>query len=177
MERASSPGRSGGLRRPVTLLAGAAVLAGFAGWAGVQAHDLRAARPPANIAITDRAATSQVIRRISAAIGTVFSYSYADPATTRQAAQHLLTGPAIRQYDRLFTLVEQRAPAERLVLVTRVTNIGVELLTGDRARLLIFVAQQDRAGTGKAVYSGSMLAVTAIRGHGQWLIEDIQTFS
>lgn len=166
------------MRRPVTLLIAAAVLAGFAAWAGVHAASLRASRQASqNLTLVDKSATSEVTSQISSTIGTIFSYSYASPAATRQAAQRLLTGTAIRQYDSLFALVEQKAPTEKLVLVTKVTNIGVELLTGDRARLLLFVNQQDRSGTGQAVYSGSMFAVTAVRRNGRWLIEDINTFT
>lgn len=164
------------LRASAPLLVAAAMLAGFATWAGVQAHALSVTRASANVALTDKPATAQVTRQVAAAVSTVFSYSYADPPATRKAAQRLLTGRAIRQYDRLFALVERQAPAERLVLVTKVTSIGVELLTGDRARLLVFADQQDRSGTGRTVYSGAMLAVTAVRQHGRWLIEDISTF-
>ncbi|HVB46356.1 MAG TPA: hypothetical protein VNF47_27115 [Streptosporangiaceae bacterium] len=166
------------MRRPITLLVATAVLGGFAVWAAGHAASLRAASgSSANTAVVDKTATRQVAGQISRAVGTIFSYSYADPAATRRAAQRLLTGTAIRQYDSLFALVQQKAPTERLVLTTKVTNVGVELLTGDRARLLVFVDQQDRSGAGRAAYSGSMFAVTAVRRHGRWLIENIDTFT
>jgi len=163
--------------RAAALVVAAAVLAAFAVWAGVQAHSLRASQASQNVALTDRTATNQVTRQIASAVSTIFSYSYSDPAATRRAAQRLLTGTAIRQYDSLFALVEQKAPAEKLVLTTNVTNIGVEFLTGGQARLLVFVDQQDQAGSGRAVYSGSMLAVNAVSERGRWLIENIQTFT
>jgi Mce-associated membrane protein len=164
-------------RQTATLGAAAVILAGFAAWSGIQAHDARARPDEPNLAVTDRALTGQVSRAVASTVGTVFSYSYADPAATRRAAQRLLTGTAIRQYDRLFALVLQKAPREKLVLRTKVTGIGVELLTDTRARLLVFVDQQDRAGSGQAVYSGAMFAVTAVRTNGRWLIDDINTFS
>jgi Mce-associated membrane protein len=108
----------------------------------------------------------------------VFSYNGADTAPTRRAAQRLLTGPAIRQYDRLFTLVEKEAPAQKLVVTTRVVSSGVEFLTSDRARVLVFANQQDtRAGTGQTSYAGTMFAVTAVRVGGVWKIENIDTFT
>ena len=116
-------------------------------------------------------------RAVTGAVETIFSYSYADVGKTREAAQGLLTGAAIRQYDQLFALVEQQAPKEKLV-VTKVTTVGVELLTGDRARLLVFANQQDtRAGTTQTSYGGAMFAVTAVNRDGRWLIENINTFT
>lgn len=164
-------------RQAVTLLVAAVILAGFAAWAAMHAHDLRAGQTDSNLALTDKALTKQVTAQVSSAVSTIFSYSYANPATTRQAAQKLLSGSAISQYNNLFALVEQKAPAEKLVLSTKVTDVGIELLTASRARLLVFVNQQDKAGSGQAVYSGAMFAVTAIRHGGRWLIENINTFT
>ncbi len=164
-------------RQVVTLLVAAAVLGGFAVWAAVHASDLRASRVDSNLALSDKALTRQVTRQVSGAVSTIFSYSYANPAATKQAAQQVLTGSAISQYNKLFTLVEQKAPTEKLVLHTKVTDVGVELLTSDRARLLVFVNQQDQAGSGQAVYSGAMFAVTAVRHGRHWLISNINTFT
>jgi Mce-associated membrane protein len=84
----------------------------------------------------------------------------------------------VRQYNTLFALVTKNAPAQKLVVTTRVTNAGVEMLNGDRARLLVFANQQDaRAGTGQTSYAGAMFAVTALREGGRWKIENIDTFS
>jgi len=147
-------------------------------WAAVAAHSLRSSAAGANTALVDQSATQSVERSVTAAVNTIFSYSYADTAKTKAAAQQLLTGPAIRQYNQLFALVEQQAPKEKLVVTTRVTNIGVELLTGAQARLLIFASQQDSsAGTSKATYGGAMFAVTAVNQHGRWRIENIDTFT
>ena len=174
---------AGGRRgRAPALLGGAAVLlAAFAVVAGIQAHNLRGRPTSQNTALTDAAATSQVRRQVASAVDTVFSYNYADTAATRAAAQRLLTGPAVRQYDSLFKLVEQDAPAQHLVLTTKVTNSGVELLVGDRARVLIFANQRDtRMTTHQTSYAGAMFAVTALRQGkrgGQWKIENIDTFT
>jgi Mce-associated membrane protein len=168
-----------GRRWAAVLLTGAAcVLFGLALAAELQAHSLRSDQGSQNTALTDAAATSQVRRQVTSAIDTVFSYNYADTAATRAAAQRLLTGPAVREYDSLFKLVQQDAPAQHLVLTTKVTNSGVELLVGDRARVLIFANQRDtRMTTHQTSYAGAMFAVTALRQGGRWKIENIDTFT
>jgi len=175
---AAEPPAGRGRRAPVLLGAAAVVLAAFAVVAGIQAHSLRAQHTSQNAALTDAAATRQVQRQVASAIDTVFSYNYADTGTTRAAAQRLLTGPAVRQYDSLFKLVEQDAPAQHLVLTTKVTSSGVELLEGDRARVLIFADQRDtRMTTKQTTYAGAMIAVNAVEQGGRWKIENIDTFT
>ncbi len=160
------------------LIAGACVLGGLAGVAAIQAHSLRSDQASRNTALTDAAATSQVRRQVTSAINTIFSYNYADTATTRAAAQRLLTGPAVKEYDSLFRLVQQDAPAQHLVLTTKVTDAGVELLVGDRARVLIFADQHDtRKTTSQTSYAGAMFAVNAVMRDGRWKIENIDTFT
>jgi Mce-associated membrane protein len=154
------------------------VLGGFGIWATVHASNLRAQSAQQNTALVDSAATSAVRDQVDSAVQTIFSYSYANTGATRQAAQQVLTGAAIKQYDSLFALVQREAPAEKLVVKTAVTNSGVELLTGDQARVLIFVNQQDtRVGTSQTTYGGAMLAVTAVSQAGRWKIENIDTFT
>jgi len=174
-QQAGSPRR----RLVAALLAAATVAVGSFGiWATVAAHGLRASAADDNVALVDRATTTAVSRQVAHAVETIFSYSYADTARTKASAQRLLTGGAIRQYDQLFALVEQQAPKQKLVVTTRVTRIGVELLAGGRARLLVFANQQDtRSGTGQTSYGGAMFAVTAVDRRGKWKIENINTFT
>jgi len=174
----TTPDRRRSWRIAAALGAVTVVLAGFGVWATLHASSLRSdAAAQANTALTDRAATATVRREISAAVNTIFSYNYADTAATRRAAQSVLTGPAVRQYNTLFALVTKNAPTQKLVVTTKVTNTGVELLNGNRARLLVFANQQDtRAGTGQTSYAGAMFAVTALRQGGRWKIENIDTF-
>jgi Mce-associated membrane protein len=165
--------------RALTVLGAAiVVLAAFGVWATLAAHSLRASATTQNSALSDRPATAEVTRQVSQAVATIFSYSYADTARTRQAAQGLLTGRAIAQYNTLFALVQREAPQQKLIVTTRVTNTGVEYLTGDRARVLVFANQQDtRAGTHQSSYGGAMFAVTAVRTATRWKIENIDTFT
>ena len=178
----ASPGPKAGSRQRaavVTVLGAATIALGGLGiWAIVTAHGLRAAAADANVALVDRTTTRTVNRDITRTVETIFSYNYADTSRTRASAQRLLTGAAIRQYDQLFALVEQQAPKQKLVVTTKVTSIGVELLTGGRARVLVFANQQDtRAGTGQTSYGGAMFAVTAVNLHGRWKIANIDTFT
>ena len=133
-----------GLRIAAALGAATVVLGGFGVWATLHASSLRSnAAAQANTALTDGPATAAVRREISAGVNTIFSYNYADTAATRQAAQRVLTGPAVHQYNTLFALVTKNAPAQKLVVTTKVTNSGVELLNGNQARVLVFANQQD----------------------------------
>jgi Mce-associated membrane protein len=174
-ERGHGPLR---LRLPAVLGVVTVLLGAFGAWATVQAHNQRADNAQQNLALTNGPATSAVRHQVSSAIQAIFSYSYTDTAKTRRDAQNLLTGPAIRQYDQLFSLVEKDAPTQKLVVTTSVTNSGVEFLTGSRARVLIFANQQDsRAGTGQTSYAGAMFAVTAVQTGGTWKISNIDTFT
>jgi len=174
----TGPGRRRSWRIAAALGAAAVLLGGFGVWATVHANSERSSAAEQNTALTDAPATAAVRGQIAAAVNTIFSYNYADTAATRRAAQGLLTGPAVRQYNSLFALVTKNAPAQKLVVTTRVTSAGVEMLNGDRARLLVFANQQDtRAGTSQTSYAGAMFAVTALRQGGRWKIENIDTFS
>jgi len=171
-------GRRRAWRAVAALGAATIILGGFGVWATLQANSERSSAAAQNTALTDGPATAAVRREIAAAVNTIFSYNYANTAATRRAAQGLLTGPAVREYDTLFALVTKNAPAQKLVVTTKVTNTGVEMLNGDRARLLVFANQQDtRAGTGQTSYAGAMFAVTALRQGGRWKVENIDTFS
>ena len=171
-------GRRRAWRAVAALGAATIVLGGFGVWATLQANSERSSATAQNTALTDGPATAAVRREIAAAVNTIFSYNYANTAATRRAAQGLLTGPAVREYDTLFALVTKNAPAQKLVVTTKVTNTGVEMLNGDRARLLVFANPQDtRAGTGQTSYAGAMFAVTALRQGSRWKIENIDTFS
>ncbi len=171
-------GNGRGLRVTALLGVVTVLLGGFGVWATLTARSRRADAATQNVALTDTAATSAVKHQVTSAVDTIFSYRYTDTAATRRAAQSLLTGAAIRQYDQLFGLVAKEAPAQKLVVTTRVTSAGVEFLAGGQARVLIFANQQDtRSGTSQASYAGTMFAVTAVRSGDRWKIESIDTFT
>lgn len=175
----AAPARRRNLPLPVLLGVLVLLLGGFSGWAGTRAADLASVPARQNAALSDGARTSQVKGQISTAVNTLFSYNYADTASTDQAARRLLVGDAVQQYAKLLAAVRAQAPVQKLVLTTTVTQSGVESLTGDRARLLVFADQRNTstAASAQSSYGAAMLAVDAVYQDGGWKIASIDTFS
>jgi Mce-associated membrane protein len=156
------------------------LLGGFAAWAAGQASALHHGTATANTALTDTARTSEVKGTVAQDVNSVFSYDYADTARTDTAAKRVLTGKAVQQYAGMIAQVKAQAPAQKLVLTTTVTDTGVEMIDGDRARVLVY-ADQSNTSTAKGASAGStsaaaMFAVDAVRQGGTWKIAAIDTF-
>jgi Mce-associated membrane protein len=156
------------------------LLGGFAAWAAGKASALHDGAGTANAALTDTARTSEVKGTVAQDVNSVFSYDYADTARTDQAAARVLTGKAVQQYAGMIAQVKAQAPARKLVLTTTVTDSGVELIDGDRARVLVY-ADQSNTSTAKGASAGStsaaaMFAVDVVRQGGTWKIASIDTF-
>jgi Mce-associated membrane protein len=116
-------------------------------------------------------ATTEVVGDVSTALARVFSYAPDDVAATEQAAGRELAGRALDEYRRLFAQVRQQAPAQRVTLATRVVRAGVVSLTGDDARLLVFLDQTaTRTGEPDGTPAAAQLMVTAHRDRGHWTI-------
>ncbi|MCX4680076.1 hypothetical protein OG413_33195 [Streptomyces sp. NBC_01433] len=164
---------------PALLCALTVLLGAFAAWAFTSAGSLRDDPSRQNTALTDIGRTSEVKGQITEAVGAVFSYDYASPAKSDRAASTYLVGKAVGQHKDMLAEVRAQAPKQKLVLTTTVTESGVELLDGDRARLLIF-ADQSNTRTGKAeetTYAAAMFAVDAVRRGDTWRIAAIDTFT
>ncbi|MEV5683849.1 hypothetical protein AB0L68_11805 [Streptomyces sp. NPDC052164] len=164
---------------PALLCALTVLLGAFAAWAFTSAGSLREDPSRQNTALTDIGRTSEVKGQITEAVGAVFSYDYASPAKSDRAASTYLVGKAVGQHKDMLAEVRAQAPKQKLVLTTTVTESGVELLDGDRARLLIF-ADQSNTRTGKAeetTYAAAMFAVDAVRRGDTWRIAAIDTFT
>lgn len=164
---------------PAVLCVLTVLLGAFAAWSFTAAGSLRDDASRHNTALTDIGRTSEVKGQISQAVGAVFSYNYAATAKSDQAARTHLVGKAVQQHEEMLAGVRAQAPKQKLVLTTTVTESGVELLDGDRARLLIF-ADQSNTRTGKSeetTYAAAMFAVDAVRRGGSWRISAIDTFS
>lgn len=117
--------------------------------------------------------------QITEAVGAVFSYDYASPTKAETAVTRYLTGKAVQQHADMLAEVRAQAPKQKLVLTTTVTDSGVEMLDGDRARLLIY-ADQRNTRTGKSeetTYAAAMFSVDAVRKGGTWRISSIDTFT
>jgi Mce-associated membrane protein len=171
--------------RPATVLIAAlavltVLLGGLAAWSASRASDLRDSAATGNTALTDTARTSEVKGSIAQAVNAVFSYNYADAARTDDAAKRVLTGKAVQQYAAMLAEVRAQAPARKLVLTTTVTDTGVELLDGNRARVLVFADQSNtstaKAASAASTYAAAMFAVDAVRQGGAWKIAAIDTF-
>ncbi|MCX4768447.1 hypothetical protein OG322_03240 [Streptomyces sp. NBC_01260] len=174
-------GRPRGLRAslPAVLCVLTVLLGSFAAWALTSAGSLRDDPGRQNTALTDISGTSEVKGQITEAVGAVFSYNYASPARADTAVKTYLVGKAVQQHKDMLADVRAQAPKQKLVLTTTVTESGVQLLDGDRARLLIF-ADQSNTRTGKSqetTYAAAMFAVDAVRRGGTWRISAIDTFS
>lgn len=164
---------------PAVLCALTVLLGAFAAWAFTSAATLNDDPSRQNTALTDIARTSEVKGQVTEAVGAVFSYNYASPAKSDAAVKKYLTGKAVQQHEDMLAEVRAQAPKQKLVLTTTVTESGVELLDGDRARLIIF-ADQSNTRTGKSeetTYAAAMFAVDAVRRGGTWRISAIDTFT
>lgn len=126
-----------------------------------------------NAALVDAGRTTAVVDEVSDAIRSVFSYDHGDTDRTEQSARQVLAGEAVRQYTALFGRVKQQAVDQKLVFTTSVRSVGVVELTGDRARLLVFVDQQTlRSGEPQTSRSGQ-LEVVAEFSEGHWRVTGI----
>jgi Mce-associated membrane protein len=147
------------------VLAGVIVLAVCAAvWFGMSGH-----RTSENTALVDVATTTAVADQVGRGIRTVFSYDPSQMDRTSVAAQEVLTGSAIGQYNTLFAQARQT----QQVLTTSVRSVGVMELRGDSARLLVFIDRQILRGDQHESASGQLL-VTAHRTTDTWRITDIQ---
>ncbi len=128
------------------------------------------APPPANTALVDPAATSEVEAAVKTAIENSFSYDYTDTARTEKAARAVLVGDAMREYEQLFGQVRTQAAEQKLVLVSTVRAIAVKTLSGDDATLLVFVDQQAvRSGDNRNTSTSAQLRVVAHKA-GSWRV-------
>ncbi|SEF26241.1 Mce-associated membrane protein [Amycolatopsis pretoriensis] len=156
-------------RVPWPVVALAVVMAGLAVWFTLEARSTNAVVAH-NTALSDVAGTAEAGKQISAALGTLFSYRYDDPAKNEQAAKDLLAGPALAQYDQLFGQVRKLAADQKLVVTSTAVASGVKLLDGDRAALLVFLDQTGTRGDGQRSTGAAQLSVTAERVAGKWRV-------
>ncbi|GLZ39979.1 hypothetical protein [Actinokineospora sp. NBRC 105648] len=164
-----------GIAVPVALIV---VLTGAGLWFKGEADSLTAAADSTNRAITDPAATSEVIGKLTVAVERTLSYSYTDLDANAKAVKETLAGTAVCEYDKLFGQLKQLAPAQKLVLTTKVRQIGVQRLEADKADLLVFVDQSTtRADQDQTSASGAQFGIRAERSGGVWKITDFDMFN
>ncbi|MET7509402.1 hypothetical protein [Streptomyces albidoflavus] len=154
-------------------LAAVLVLAGGGFFYG--AHQLRTTPSAENRALTDTEATTQVGGEVSGGLARIFSYTPGSTAATERSARTVLAGKAARQYEDLFDQVRESLAEQRLTLTTQAVRTGVVELTGDRARLLVFLDQTSHRAKGEPATAAAQLTVTAQLADGRWRITDLTT--
>ncbi len=161
-------------RLPLILLVAAVVLAAAGVWFTLEAKSISASPAAANSALTDVGATAEVNSAVTVALNKIFSYSYDRTEVTEKAATAVLRGKALESYNQLFAQVREKAPAQKLVLTTRVSSSAVQDLSNGRARLLVFLDQAaTRADNNSSTAAAAQLSVTAEREGEVWVITDL----
>jgi Mce-associated membrane protein len=156
------------------LWAAAAVLLVVAIVFGVLGYTTYYQGPMANKAMISAGETSEVKGKVEDSVQKLFSYDFKDTAKTEKAAEDLLQGDAVKQYDELFKVVKEQAPKQQLIVTTTVKSSSVTRLQGDRAQVLLFVDQHAlRSGTGESNVGPAQLSVTTEKRDGTWKISDL----
>jgi Mce-associated membrane protein len=157
------------LVRAIGLGVAVLILAALAIWFRGEANSQNADAD--NQALIDTARTSEVVGQVRDAIEKSLTYNYTDLESTAKAVQDNLAGKALCEYDQLFGQVRKLAPEQKLVLTTRVVQIGTTRLEGNRAELLVMVDQTTtRADQNQTAASGAQFAVRVERQGGKWKI-------
>ncbi|ASU80191.1 hypothetical protein CDG81_20105 [Actinopolyspora erythraea] len=178
-EESSAAARSGSERRRGKVLTAVLLVltVGFTGlacWFQYSAHTLRHGGPAANRALVDEAATSEVKGQVSKKVEKIFSFDYSDMDKTDEAADGILVGEAVGQYDKMFKTVREQAPQQKMVLTTTTAESGVTMLRDGRAEVLLFVNQNaTRTGDGEGGVYPAQLSVVAVKRGEEWKISSM----
>lgn len=155
----------------VTLVVVAVLFAGLAVWFRGEANSRSEGADTNNQALTDTGEASKAVGQLRVAIEKSLTYNYTDLDSTARAVKENLSGKALCEYDKLFGQVQKLAPEQKLVLTTRVREIGITRLEGDHAQLLVFVDQTTtRADQNQTTASGAQFGINAERQDGKWRI-------
>ena len=132
--------------------------------------------PDSNTAVVDRTRTAQVIGQVDTDLEHVLTFDYRNPDATRTAAHQALVGEALQQYNVLFTALQSKASAQKLVLTAKVVSAGVTILDGTRAQLLVFLDQTStRTSDGATSSSAAQIRITAVEQGTVWRISTLET--
>jgi Mce-associated membrane protein len=139
------------------------------------AQELKDPAASGNHALTDTAATDQVIGDVSSALSRIFAYTPTDTESTARAARDVLAGTAATQYQKLFAQIRQNVAAQQLTLTTRVVRAGVVTLTAHHARLVVFLDQTAQRAGSTATSAAAQLSVTADHQGTRWRITALKS--
>lgn len=157
----------------IAILAAILLIIGLLGW--WKAIETSSGSAAGNHAVVNVKATDEVRTEVSAALTKVLSYDYSEPATTQRVADQVLEGKARKEYQTLFASLQKRAPGQKLVLTATVTAAGVKQLSGDNAKLLVFLDQSSRRAKDKeASVSAAQIAVIAKKTGGTWKVTSLK---
>ena len=178
MVASSAPAPAPAQRKPVGLVL---VLLLVAVACGVGAYFMRGAAteaslayPTNNQALIDKPATEQVTAAVSTAIESAYSYDYRQLDANENRTLGLLTGSYVDEYKGNFAQIRQIAPQTQLELQSTVSQIGVETLNDDDAKLLVRLDQAVRQGGNPNPTAGHIqLSVTAEKVDGQWKVSGV----
>ncbi|WP_424189924.1 hypothetical protein ACOBQX_14205 [Actinokineospora sp. G85] len=165
-----------GMNAAIVLAVLALVLAGLAFWFKGQADSLTAGADTDNSAVTDSAGTEQVKNQVREAVERTLSYDYTKLDVTAKAVGETLEGRAVCDYEAIYGKLKELAPQQKLVLSTKVRDIGVVSLRGDEAEVLVFVDQSvtraavEAGAEPQQTASGAQFAVSAHRSGDAWKI-------
>jgi Mce-associated membrane protein len=162
------------LRGPLVLAVASLVVALAGTGLLIAAAHVRGSPAAANGAVTDQAATRQVLTAVAADVSAIYSYSSADIGAVQQAAQQFLAGQAAAQYQELLPLLRRNAAGQQLTVVSRVVRAGVTYLSADSAQVLVFIDQTVTRGHNNGSTARAQLAITAQLRGGRWLITGIE---
>ena len=171
---AKPPQRLTGVATLVGLVAALVIALGLAAWFRGEANQLLGSAAASNDALIDTEATAQVSEQVRAAVESIFSYDFARLDANERAAAGVITGPLVQEYRQQFAQVRELAPSQQAVVVTTVPALGVKMLDGDRAVVVVFLERQAKQGPQPPPMLG--LTVTAQRINGSWKIADVAPF-
>lgn len=126
----------------------------------------------ASVEESTRAAQSAAER----AVVPVLSYNARHLDEDQQAAQAYLTSDYRKEYDKVFAVIKQNAPATRTVVRTEVLGSGIVRSGTDRVQVLLFINRPttNKQTTEPVVYK-DQATVTMQRVDGEWLVDGIDS--
>jgi len=110
------------------------------------------------------------------AVVPVLSYDFENLEADRAAAKAQMTGKYSADYDKLFALIEENAPATETTVGAEVVASGVVRATDDRVQVLVFVDRPttNRLSAEPVVYKDQVtLSMQLV--DGVWLVDDMVT--
>ncbi|HEX2300298.1 MAG TPA: hypothetical protein VHH34_17595 [Pseudonocardiaceae bacterium] len=150
---------------------------GLAAWFRGEANQLTGSAAASNTALVDAATTAEVSGQVRAAVERIYSYDFARLDENERAAGEVVTGSFAEDFREQFAVVRELAPEQQAVVVARVLHLGVKVLDGDRAIVVLFIDQQASRGIEAPQLSvAGRLSVTAQLADGEWKIADVEPF-